>query len=312
MAPDIGAPEPQSEKAIDGPTAKETLELLHMRAVHNVEQEVVRLIRWRYSIAVALIAAVGIIGIGAALREFVRSHIDQEISRAKAESMEAVKAAALATAATRDARTQTEAYAKTVGDLQGRATAVDDQFAQVRRRLEEDSRNVSAGAKRDADVLRDRIVRLEALVTKLSDASRANQELVETYRKELAAKEAQSAADAKRFAENSAFRVTVYSETGNSIGQRAVDLLTRAGFKTSFAAPASLDPPASPGRNIIRYTPDARSKSSAVRDLLRPIAQFGSVDEIDGGAFTVGASAVGGAATLGGQPWIQVILGARQ
>jgi hypothetical protein len=284
--------EPSTDKTRITVPAEEAYALQRIKVLQDVQDELLRWIKHRFWVVALLLAVLGFFGVNQLARVF----IEKELVKAQTEVLEAVKAAALAKKATDDAGTQTETYARTVGDLQSKAQAVDGQFLQVRQRIEEDSRNVKVGAQRDAQVLTDRVVRLEQLVGRVADASRASQEAVDAYRKDISAKQAAAQTEAKRFAENSEYRVTVYfGEIHKAVAARAVDTLAAAGFKAS-SSPLSFSvamPTFGVGLlgselqlsdylvrvNTIRYSADASPKVETVRNLLAPLVRVKATEE---------------------------------
>jgi len=218
-------------------------EIKKRRLLYEVEDELWRLIKRRAWIVVVFLALVGVGGLWAAVHVTVRQVADgplkdlqRQLIQAELQAESARKANAEATTAANQARADLTSLQGTIQALRNEAKSVEDKFGLVSQQIDAAAKNAALRSQRDFNAVQERISALETLVKRIGDENAATRQAAAEYAKQIAALENKFDREQKRFAENSAYSISIFAVSEKRVlAQEIQRRLASVGFRVTLS-----------------------------------------------------------------------------
>lgn len=244
--------------------------------LYEIEDELWVLLKRRAWILAVVLAIVGASGIWAVVHYTVQQVADgplkdlqKQLVQAEIQAESAKRANATATTAAEQVTSNLNGLQGSVQTLREQAKSISDQFALVTQQIEASSKNAALRSQRDFNAAQERIAALETLVKRIAEDNAATRKATADYAKQVAALENKVEKEQKRFAENSAYSVSIFSSSNKrSLALDVQRLLAGAGFRAAL-----VDFPVKSDKNTLTYDGKSDSKAKELLALIAPIVK---------------------------------------
>lgn len=245
-------------------------------AAHDLEDRFWGLVRRRIvigGIAVLLVGAgAGWIAIEHVVQRAVETplrELQREVVRAEVQADGAKRANETAKASAEQLTAGLDALNRTLQGLGERAEAINTQFIRVDEQINAAAKNANLRSQRDFNAIQLRIAGLEALVKRIGEENTATRKAAADYAKQVATLEAKIEREQKRFAENSAYTISIFFDPSRrALANELQGRLTAVGFR----APTH-ETPGQTGKNLLTYHGESEAKAQEVLGLVQPIVR---------------------------------------
>ena len=245
--------------------------------LYGMEDELWRLVKRRIGYYLAGVAIVGGVGIWLVAELVVQRVAEAPLKELQKEVMRAEFQADGAKRASDAARTSSEqvtaglaALNTTLQNLNEQAKAVEVQFKLVTEQINAASDNASLRSQKNYDAVQRRISALEVLVKQIGDENAATRRATAEYGKQMAALEGKVDREQKRFAENSAFTVSILFDPSKKVLAGEVQSRLSA---LGFRAPLHELPAKTTKGNELTYHGESDAKAQEVLGILKPVVK---------------------------------------
>jgi chromosome segregation ATPase len=151
------------------------------------------------------------------------------------------------------------------------AKAIESRFALMNEQINAASDNARRRSQQDFDAVQRRIAALEALVKQIGEDSAASRKATAEYAKQIAALESKVERDQKRFAENSAYTVSIlFDPSKKGLATEVQARLAALGFRAPLH---ELPSNAAKGNSLSYQASTGDAKAQEVLALLKPLVR---------------------------------------
>jgi hypothetical protein len=260
------------------PMVMDTKEAETLIAAHQLEDVFWGLVKRRFVITGLAVLVIGagvvLVAVETVVQRAVETplrELQKEVIRAEVQADAAKRANEAAATSSEQVTAAATALNTTLKALAERANAIDIQFNRVTEQINATSENASLRSQRDFNALQNRIAGLEVLVKKIGEENAATRKAAAEYASQVATLGAKVEREQKRFAENSAYTVSVFFDPSRrAIATELQGRLTALGFRAPILEVPGI---AVKGKNLLTYHGESEAKAQEVLGLVKPLVK---------------------------------------